>query len=289
MGQRKLEFQIKASIFDELVKIQNKLPAQAQNVPEGGSRYDLPAGLALLGMKDNSVDTVIPLRMTGGCWDAPNIGGKDMYDGIEKLMELGRICSGMALVRHPRWATGHNVNEGSMPDVLRGQLHGLRKNFEDITKTAWVVLHNSHFRLYRPTKGKDGRIGCKEITIEKLFSEEDKKIAILMNKIERDKELRKAKALELIARRKQVAMQRAEVKKRAEEEKKLREAAQKDAEEKAELARKIKEDRAKRERKRIDLINQKLKEGKDEIIDACKGMVYMRQKNGEYILWQTGS
>ena len=287
MGQRKLEFQISAKVFDDLMEIQTKLPARATGGLTGdgaeetatkATSYDHPAGMALLGEKDGCLDTVIPLRMSGGCWDAPNINYKDMDVGFRALIEKDRICSGMALVRHPTWRTSAPENErGVMPNHLKYQLQTMRKSFADITKTAWIVLHQSYFRVYRPTAGKDGRIGCREVAIDKLFSPEDKKIGIVAKRIKEDAATRKAKALALVAAHKaKIERNRAILAARkAEEERVAKE---------AEAAKKL----AEKQKKKIDILNKKLKAGEEDIIDAGGGYVYMKQKNGEYILWETG-
>ena len=297
MAARKIDFQIKAAVLDDLIAIQDKLPIKATGGDGTGDNlhaaqaYDHPAGMALLGGKDDEVDTVIPLKMSGGCWDAPNINYNDMDKGFHALISKDRVCLGMALVRHPKWRTIHDSAEGQMPTHLKAQLHGMRKSFSDITKTAWIVVHNSYFRVYRPTQTKDGRVGCAEIPITSLFSEEDKAAALVMSKMQRDKDLRHALAVELVAKRKaKLELKKAALK--AEEEAKKARAAALEAARKAELERIEEAHQAElkkqaKARKKSEEIDRKLKEGKDSIIDAGSGFVYMKQANGEYILWQT--
>jgi hypothetical protein len=262
MKTKRLDFQIDPKILDELITIQNKLPGYATraNVEGGAEAYDHPAGLALLGLKDDIIDTVVPLKMSGGCWDAPNINHEDMYKGLMKLIDTGRMCSGMALIRHPKWDThGDEGQVGTMPTHLKSQLHGLRKSFEDITRTAWIVLHNDYFRVYRPTRGTDGRIGAREIKINSLFPKEAFKEALIKAKMDRDNArlARKKAAAEAKKKREKEYLDRI----KAEEEK---------------------------VKKKSEGIDTALKEGKQSIIDIGGGMVFMRQKDGKYILWQTG-
>lgn len=267
MGKSKIEFQINPAILDNLLDIQEHLPNTAirANVKGGqGSSYDHPAGLALLGMKEDIVDTVVPLKMSGGCWDAPNINFEDMDKGLHKLIDADRICAGMALLRHPKWYPNCNEDNAKMPVHLRYQLHSLRNSFKDITKTAWIVVHNNYFRVYRPTKTEDGRVGAREVSMKSLFTEGSHKL--LKSKVKRDSERKQRLADEKAAREAEYEKQR-----------------------KAEAARRARE--VKRHELMINKLaetNNKLKESKEDIIDAGGGYVFMKNKNGDYILWQTG-
>jgi hypothetical protein len=279
MGRPKLNFEIKPEIFDELLIIQDELPSRAirETVVGGAPAYDHPAGMALLGMKDDIVDTVVGLKMSGGCWDAPNINFEDMDKGLQKLIKEDRICAGMALVRHPAWQSNKTDFDAKIPNQLKSQLHNMRNSFADITKTAWIVVHNDYFRVYRPTKGQDGRVGCAEVSIKSLFSDEAKENKLISSKLQRD-ETRK----ERIVREKREAAEA-----RAAE--KVRLAAQIEAEKKQRAA----EEEAERKRQekiqaKVKITNSKFKEAKEDIIDAGGGYVFMKNKKGEYILWQTG-
>jgi hypothetical protein len=258
---KKLDFTIDPAIFDKLLKIQEKLPDEAT----GGrldDRYDNPAGLALLGQKDDKIDTVVNLTMSGGCWDAPNINHKDFDKGFRKILESNRIVSGMALIRHPDWydsdIAGFHREDAKIPSHFRAQIHAMKNTFSDITKTAWIVLHNDYFRIYRPSKDEQGRVTINEIKGEYLFGEEDFKHGLVKDKFETEKN------------RKEAAQKKRRLKEEAE--KKIKEA------EKAHAA-KLK--------KKQDQVNQDLAEGKKSIISAGNGLSYIKQKDGKYILWQT--
>ena len=296
MASKKFDLQLRASIFNDLVDIQSKLPARATNGRADGDpemdkkaqAYENPAALALLGTKDGEVDTVIPLKMAGGCWDAPHINYDSMDAGFQALIAKDRLCCGMALVRNPRWNVSHDSMEAKMPDHLRVQLHGMRNSFSDITKTTWIVLHNDYFRVYKPTRSKDGKISAKELPIDKLFSKEDRSDEFVKAKIDRDKGLRKAKALEIVAKRKALADRRKEEIRVRKEEADRQERIRKEELSKQEAAKQAAEQKAARIKKKVDIMNAKLKEGKDAIIDAGNGYVWMRQPDGSYVYWQTG-
>jgi len=289
MGARKLDFEIKTSIFDDLLAYQQKLPSKATGATDNSPSYENPAGMVLLGQLDGELDTIVPLKMSGGCWDAPNISYTDMDKGFRALIDTGRICAGMALVRHPAWNKSEDSMQGVMPSHLRQQLHGMRNGFADITKTAWIVLHNNYFRVYRPSKGSDGKITCAEVDVRKLFAKEEIKGTIVETKLLRDVSLRKAKALELLNKRKALALAKREKIRLAKEEEDRRIAVRNAELTKIEAAHQAAVEKAKRAKKKTDEMNKKIKSGEDAIIDAGGGMVFMRQPNGEYILWQTGT
>jgi hypothetical protein len=194
---KKLDITVDPVIFEELLKFQDKLPDEATGESKTGSEpaYDYPSGLALLGMKDNRIDTVIPLSMSGGCWDAPNINHNDMYKGMMKAIEKDRIIAGFGFVRHPDWGRNNSEKfDAVMPGHLKYQIHNMRKAFQDITKSIWITLQNDYFRFYRPTGGKDGRIGVCEVKGASLFTVEDKRDAFIKDKFNRDNKIKEAKA-----------------------------------------------------------------------------------------------
>lgn len=275
----KLDFTIDPDVFKRLLAIQDKLPERASGGTKAGAlpAYDHPAGLALLGMKDGKLDTVINLAMSGGCWDAPNISFKDFDKGFRDMIDEGRIVSGLALIRHPDWEgdswgnTANHNKDAKIPSHLKSQIHTMRNAFADITKTVWIVLQNDYFRLYRPHKDPEGRVKVGEISPTSLFDEEAKKAKIVKHKIETDTKRRAAN-------------------KKLKEEKKIREEAyrkEREAEEAAELKRELA--RQKKAKAKADQVGLDLKEGKKSVIDAGNGLSYVKGKDGQYILWQTGN
>jgi hypothetical protein len=258
--RQRLDIVIDPKIFDELVDFQKKLPNEATGASKkgGAPNYHDPAGLALLGIKEDKIDMVVPLKMSGGCWDAPNINYEDMYKGFQALLNEEHICAGMALVRNPRWNTNKGSDDAKMPPHLKYQLHTLRKSFSDITKTLWVVVHNGYFRTYRPTQEEGGRVGCREIAAQSLFEKDEiGESKLVKNKLDRDN-------------------------KKKEERKKIRE-------ERLAYARKEEARLAKIEAERIkahNAINEKIKEKKESEITLGEGFYLMKDKNGKYILWK---
>jgi len=269
---RKLDLTVDPHVFEELFAFQKDLPARStgSTKKDGLPSYDHPAGIALLGMRDNRVDTIYPLAMSGGCWDAPNINHNDMYKGLMKALKDNRIVAGMALVRHPRWHENIDSSwNAKMPGHLKSQIHGLRNSFEDITKSIWIVVHSNYFRVYRPSKDQDGRVSIREMTSSYIFDENAKEHRLIKKKLSKDQELR-----ELNAKRK---------KEREEANRKWQEEQERYRQESEERERKLSEKR----QKKIEEVNFKLKEGSQDIIDAGGGMVFMKDKEGKYILWQT--
>lgn len=271
MGKKDLGYKIAPEIFDQLIEIQDDLPNRAtgETKKEAAPAYDHPAGLALLGEKDGKLDTIVELAMSGGCWDAPNVNYTDMDKGLRKMLALDHQVVGMALIRHPKWNTQKSSEDAKIPTHLKSQIHTLKKSFEDISKTVWIVLHNDYFRLYRPYFGSDQRVLVKETPFRKMFDKEDLTEGLIKDKIARDTEDIKHKLAERKARQE---AKKAELKRVKEI--KDAEARREDA---AEAKRKLK----------LMTIDQKMKAGKDNIIDAGGGFVFMRNSKGEYVLWQT--
>ena len=278
MKKQKLDFKIDPAVFKELLEIQDKLPKMATGTSKPGALhgYDHPAGMALLGLKEGRLDTVVNLAMSGGCWDAPNINHKDFDKGFRKMIESDRIVTGLALIRHPGWSidrgAGNNDHmcDAKIPTHLKHQIHGLRTAFADITSTVWIILHNSYFRLYRPIKDKEGRVSIREITGHKLFDDTDKKDKLVNKKFESDAKAKIAKIK--IREDKKKEKERREARWAAEETRELKRVQ--DEETKA---------KAKATQIKIDL-----DEGKKSIINAGYGLSYVKGKDDKYILWQTG-
>lgn len=275
MSGAKLAFKIDPAIFKELKTIQRKLPEEATGVYKEGAveAYDSPAGLALLGVKDGMMDRVVNLAMSGGCWDAPNVNHKDFDKGFRKMIEEDRIVQGMALIRHPHWDENDgedddgnidHSHDAKIPTHLKYEIRHLSKTFADITNTAWIILHNDYFRIYRPTKDEEGRIKVLEIPGVRLFDDEAKEDKIIKEKFHFDGH-KKAIRAEAKKERERIARER-----QAYEERRLKAAQE-------------------RNKKKLDDTNSKLKEGKDSVIDAGHGMSFVKNKEGKYILWQTST
>ena len=260
---KKLDFKVSQNIFDDLLEFRNKLPERAtgQNKTGGMQSYDHPAGLALLGEDSGLVDTVIPLKMSGGCWDAPNINYDDMDKGFRALLNTGRRCVGMAFIRNPRWGSGWDAPqyEAKLSQNLRYEIHKLRNSFEDISKTIWIVLHNENFRFFKPCITDQKRMNINEIKVESnLRIEKEKTIDFIEKKLKKDNAVKAAKL---------------KAKKEAEEALKKRE---------EETRQKALTERQKKEQFEVDF-----KERKKETIDLGNGFCYILNHEGKYILWQT--
>ena len=259
-----LDFKIKQTIFDDLIAFRDKLPADATGArKEGGMQnYDHPAGLALLGEDSGFVDTVIPLKMSGGCWDAPNINYKDMDIGFRALIKTGRRCVGMAFIRNPRWGQHYDLPafEAKISLNLRSEIHKMRNSFEDIAKTLWIVFHKDNFRFYKPKYDKDKRMTISEVTYKNKIAEEEEVHPVI-----------KAKALKAKAER----VRRAAIKK-----------------EKIEKEKRYEEERKKKQEKEQERaigLEKDFKEKKKSIIPIGNGLSYVLDGNGQYIILQTGT
>lgn len=260
---KRLDFKVSQNIFDDLLEFRNKLPERAtgQNKAGGMQSYDHPAGLALLGEDAGLVDTVIPLKMSGGCWDAPNINYDDMDKGFRALLNTGRRCVGMAFIRNPRWGSGWDAPqyEAKLSQNVRYEIHKLKNSFEDISKTIWIVLHNENFRFFKPCITDQKRMNINEIKVESnLKIEKEKTIEFIEKKLKKDKAAKEAKA-RLKKQQALIAKQQAEA-------------------------------IAKERKKKLDFteaLEKDFKEKIKETIDLGNGFCYILNHEGKYILWQT--
>ena len=268
---KELPFTIEPKIFKGLLAIQERLPEYATGEDQKDSEvsYDDPAALALLGVKGSKLDTIVELNMSGGCWDAPNINHDDMDIGFREMIDTKRIVAGMCLIRHNNWSGDYNTKSGLMPSHMKSQIHQMRNTFKDITQTVWIVLHKGYFRLYRPSRSTDGKVGISEIE---------------SNYILRD--------------HKDDTFVKAKLAKDALEKKTRQEAAKKKADDrkhKAELALIKQAEKEKREiqkQSQAKAISKEIeKDFREAIKDTIKignGMSYIKSKKGKYILWLTG-
>jgi hypothetical protein len=260
-----LDFKVDQKIFNNLLEFRDNLPREATGGRKDGAMetYEHPAGLALLGENEGLVDTVIPLKMSGGCWDAPNINYKDMDTGFRALLKTGRRCVGMAFIRNPRWGSHYDQPqyEAKISQNLKLEIHKIRSSFEDITRTLWIVLHKNNFRFYKPHFGEGRRICVAEITSgNKIESNGEALHPIIVEKIEK---VKKEKARKAALR-----------KEKAEAEKKWKAANKKKLEQEAELRISIEKD---------------FKERTKSIIPIGNGLSYVLNGKGEYIILQTGT
>jgi hypothetical protein len=242
---------IDPKIFEHLIKIREKLPEHAPHRPgskDGMFGTHSPAGLALLGSKDNLIDIAVELKMSGGCWDTPNINYADMDKGFRELIKKDRIVSGMALIRHIKWDAGED-SIAKIPLHFRGVLHSLRHSFENIENTLWVITEKKYFRVYQPTIGDGGRIGAKEVFVKPFLASDDSILIPLKDK------------------------QQEEIIKKREEE--------------LEEKRKQKAERAALLKSKKTLVQEIDKKEKEEI-NLGNGLSFIKGKDRKYFLWQTG-
>ena len=257
MSVNKIDYKIHTKVFDELAEHRETLPDRSGR---SENSYDYPAGLALLACKDNMVDMVVPLRRSGGCYDAPNVSFRNMDVGMRKVLKEDRQVVGMALVRHKKWYPTFSNSEGKISNDLVRNIHDFKNSFADITKTIWIVLHNDTFKTYSVSKDESKRLVINETKARGLYHDEKGKF--FAGKIKREKQLRKAEA-----------------------DKKKKEARrQKERKEARERAK----DAALRKLNAKSVINKAIDEKKQETIDVGGGFVMLKQTNGEYMLWQTG-
>jgi hypothetical protein len=265
-----LKFKIDATIFDSLRKEAEKLPKTA---PNGG--YDKPAGLALLGCKEDVLNMVVPLKMNGGCWDAPDITFESMDKGLRTLIKNDNICVGMALLRHPKWQSSYydpnNERDSRISNDIRRQVNDFKNCFEDIEQTVWICLYKDYFRTYRATIDTNKRIVLRETSANAIYDNTDKsdvfkirtgmKETIIAKNKERKEKLKKERE-EWEQKQKLLAI---EHKKQIE------------LEEHKQKLRSIKDSIK---------INKDMSEKKKKKIDLGNGMVFILNGEGEYILWQ---
>jgi hypothetical protein len=259
MASKQLEYKINTKVFDELAEFRKTLPKKA---PKGGNyhSFENPAGLALLGCKGDMVDTVIPLKMSGGCWDAPEITFKNMDIGLRKVLKEDRHVVGMALVRNLNWQSYRN-NEAKISGDIKRQIHGFKNSFPDITKTIWVTLHNDYFRTYRVSKDQHGRIVVRETKAKGIYHDEHGQF--FAGKVKKEEAIQ------------------AERKRKKEEEKRRFQAYE-------EARRRREENERRRMAARKNTINKELSDKKKDQIDLGNGYAMIKNNKGEYILWQVG-
>lgn len=247
---KRFRLTIDTKIFEDLGQIQDDLPDRSG----GHNSFDLPAGLALLGQKDNKIDTIINLKMSGGCWDAPDISFTAMDKGLRKMIKLDRVVAGMALVRH-----GDHISarEAKMSNDIKRHAISFKNCFEDIIQTIWISTGNNYFRAYRIHKGKEGRFTIAETKSRTIFKNTTGRAGLYWEKWKRERDLIKA---------------RLERKEKAEEEAKKRRAAE---------ARKKKE-----EAEHLKKVSQDIKEAKRDEIPLGEGFTLIRDGNGNYMFWK---
>jgi len=251
----KLKYKIDTRIFDELVGIRDDLPEYATGAKDGNN-HKTPAGLALLGRKNETIDMVVNLRMAGGCWDAPEITYENMDKGLKKVLKKDRVVTGMALIRHPDWEP-YGQDKSKISNDLRRHIVSFKNCFEDIEQTVWITTADDTFKTYRVIKDKEGRLFVRETKTKGIFEEHKTNQGLYEDAVRIEQH-------------------------RKEEKKKLK-MIEKQKQEKIEETRKKKE--VQENKKRIG-IDKSLKEKKDSIIPIGNGMCFMKDNKGNYILWQ---
>jgi len=252
MAKSKFVFKLDNKIFKELSKMRNKLPDRATGSIHSEKYHD-PAGLALLGQKDNKIDKAVYLKMDGGCWDAPEITFKSMDIGLQTMLKDDHTVVGMALLRHDNHYS--SIRAKISKDMQRA-IHSFKNSFEDITKTLWLSIGRNYFRIYRVKNGKEGRIRIVETKATDLYTGEKPKL--LKEKITKDNNAKERR------------LERTKLRK-AEEIRKIR--FKKELENKAQT--------------KMDKINQSLSDKNDSIVNIANGYCFLKQPSGEYILWKT--
>ena len=265
-----LKFKIDATIFDSLREVANDLPERA---PNGG--HDNPAGLVLLGRKDGAVDTIVPLKMSGGCWDAPEISFKDMDIGLRKLIKNDNVCIGMALVRNPNWHSSYcSIREevdSRISNDIRRHVHEFKNCFEDIEQTVWISLYKNYFRTYRAVLDEYKRIILRETSSKTIYDNTDKSEVF---------EIRRKKKADAVIRAKEERENKRKQREIWERRQKLIDIERRKQKEIEEHNQKL------REIKDSIKINKDIKEKKKKKIDLGNGMVFILNGEGEYMLWQ---
>jgi len=185
----KLDYKINVNLFAELFSYKDKLPIRAP----GRNGHGEPAGLALLGKKDNLVDRSVFLKMSGGCWDSPTISYNNMDIGFRKLIKEEREVIGMALIRHPGHDHLNSEFKQNLPGDLKHNIHRLKNTFKDITKTIWIVVADDTYRIFRVKKDLMDRIVTYEVSTREMCNKSKQFIKKTKVKPKKEKKVKKIK------------------------------------------------------------------------------------------------
>lgn len=243
------KLKIDAKIFDELHKIKRELPSMSP-----GGEYSNPAGMALLGAKDNLIDEVIYIKGTSGCDDVPGVSYGNVDKGLRKMLKLGKVVSGMALIRN----TGLDEDCSTyFSSQMKQNVREMKNSFPDITKTLWIAFGNNVFKTYGVKKDKVGRLFVNEIKTKTIIhvGDAENKVykSIRYDEIQKEKRIAAGKKAAKIAKEKR----------------------EKEIKEGEKAAKEEKENRFK-----------EMKDKKKEIIDLGNGYHFRLTRDGKYILWR---
>ena len=168
MANKKLEYLIDAGMCDELYKVKNTL----QKSSAGYLTNSHVAGLCLLGEKNGLVDTFVPMITDKGCWDSPEITHQQFYQAFIKLIKKDRRVIGMAIIKP------NDLGEGLVGDVKRN-IYSMRKTFEDISQTLWIVVSDDSIMPYRPYIDKNKKLKIRKSTA-KIWKNEEKSLMMVV-------------------------------------------------------------------------------------------------------------
>ncbi len=147
----KLEYKIDAKMVDELYQLKNKLKQT-----DRWSTHKVVAGLCLLGEKDGIVDEFEPMITSDGCWEMPKIDHNLFYKSFTKLTKKDRRTIGMAVIKPA--TIGEKISSDVKDNIFR-----LRKTFEDITQTVWIIVSDDNVISYRPYRTKSGTLDVRAL------------------------------------------------------------------------------------------------------------------------------
>lgn len=280
-----IKFKIDAKMLDELYLV--RLQMKKSSV----YRSKVMA-ICLLGEKDGIVDTFIPMITNKGCWDSPEIS-YDMFDlHFRKLIEMDRVCVGMAMIRPDHY-------DETISNDLRNQIHGWRKAFADISKTIWLSVSQHNIIPYKVVK-ESSRIYVRELTGGNLYKEPGKskllKIADV-RKITKGINIEDRRNIELFASKLEKCIERGTSGVRIIKSLNIlkkdivkihSERAVREKQRKIELAKKT-EQAAKVAQENLRIAaerNDREKAAKKHCKDIGHGLILIKDKHGREILWQ---
>ena len=169
MTNKKLKYLIDAGMCDDLYKIKDTLKKSSSHYYTN----NYVAGLCLLGEKDGLVDAFVPMLTDRGCWDSPEITHQEFYQAFIKMIEKDRRVIGMAVIKP------NNLREGLVADI-RSNIRLMRKTFEDISQTLWIVVSDDSIIPYRPYIDKNKRLQIKKSTA-KIWKNEEKSLMMIVS------------------------------------------------------------------------------------------------------------
>lgn len=270
-----INYKIDAKLLDKLYVIRLKLKKSLQ--------YDRPVmGLCLLGEKDGVVDSFVPMITSKGCWDAPEISYATFDNNFRKIIKMGRVCVGMAMIRPDNYGP-------SISTDMRVHIHSWRKAFLDIEKTVWICVSQYNIICYKVKKGEGGRFSIAPYENNDIYMEPEKSKALRVAEVSKlvvGIPLEKRSNIEKCARQlgesiddkkssvkilKTLDVLKEDIIKTKEDE------ARKEKEREKESARMAKLDSDKKKMERA---------ARKSIKDIGHGLILIKDKNGREVLWQ---